>query len=522
LKKEDYVIETNRIQILHEEKNRPKIEDYDKLVMLSELVNLGTKSKKNTEKIMPGQSKDNHLNVVDQGNKISLANHYGNLEKEFAFSYDSNKIHNNLQILNQIDDNPKVFNHCEIDLFEDNQNEEAEENRCAQYRNIPNKNSYNLKESGCSNIRASEQLYPVLDRNLDFKVENYECKDPLSTKNMYDPNETNDLNPNFMDKNKTITNKSQFNPIKYDEQISSNFSMNFSKFSLIPNHQKNAASNIQENVNKTLKHQISGNNLNEMTNKNMVNSYISNQYHNDNFTKNTEVSCMTNRKEEKNILNYNKNTNMKGYVEENNKEDVCREINNFQENKDRNVYAAEIDLFDDQEEIKIEENDNDNENNDCNYESKYHNQNTINEVKEKMNYFESENDIYDSGNHDKKSNISNIHEDRYLSNKLEEKDLVTKNQECLIKENKLLKKSLNIKRNDDLIVPNYLNKIVGEKMKKSLNITDANSSSLLKSTSTLKISQLKTENKHKLSKSVNKAFKRTSSVGYISPQKRSD
>ena len=500
-KQNNFVIETNRIQIMNEDK-KPKIEDYDKYVLLSELVNLGTKSKKNKD-IIPN-SYTNNLQLV-QENKIEFARNYNSLEKEFNFSYDSNRIQKNLNIINDKINNQKVLNHCEIDLFDDINHDLPNTQRTHNQKFNEYQDNYNLKESVNSNIRSSNQLYPVIDKNLEFEIENPGLKDQVfaNTQNKFDPNDTNE-NIILYDKNKTITSKLNYNSNNnFEEQgISSNFSMNFSKYSHPYNLNNVIVPNQNNNINKSLKN--ASKNYNDITNRNMVNSYISNYNHHENKNNKQQQDKMLVVKKENEI-----DISLEGHKENDKKNEIINE------KIEKNVYAAEIDLFDDREELNIFNDEKNKIKNDIN-----------NQVNDKINYFETEHEMHSSIN----ETSMNVNKEKLILNSSNEKKTniirenpnQNKDDENYTIENKSLYNKP-FKNSSDMIIPNYLNKLILDKIQKNVNnTTDTNNKScLLKNSSTLKPIDNRGD-QDQSSKSINKLIQRTSSVENFSHKIRSD
>ena len=277
----------------------------------------------------------------DKYNDFMMTNEFVNLgTKPNEETYKEPIINNSLKSDHNIPN--KWENNYEINLFNSTNN--FEQNFSKQNEILLSENKERTRESYETN-RMTNLQFPVLDKNLEFVIESPE----ENSKN--EQNETKIKEVNFVN--------FDHNNIKHhiNDTITSTFSNNYAN--KITNQNKTIVNldNIKyvmsiENFNNTNKNFV------DLTNRNMVNSYLSNKNVNMDTEKKellNKLMYFSNKNIEENNLIHSccsnaanfKNLSPKVKAEDKNKIQETDKVNK-EKNNAFNIFSAEINLFDDE------------------------------------------------------------------------------------------------------------------------------------------------------------------------------
>jgi len=339
--------------------------------------------------------------------------------------------------------NYKDINHCEIDLFSSSNLTKTDSNKFIIEETQNNKNSkvVNRNKESWDTEQISKQLYPVHENNLDFLVES----PGDDSKNSNENNETKIKETNYNNYNKVSKGN-------YNDTITSTFSNNYTNKIANQNRTIFNLENLKqimsiENFENTNKNMI------DLTNRNMVNSYLSNKNNLETEKKeflkklmyfsNKNNSVINNISPSNSIAPNSKNISPKRKNEETIGEKFVDEMVEIK--NPFNIYAAEINLFDEENKTMININDASKkpeekvENGDF-FLNKRKNKHSINVIKNRL----LSSNILNSYDESILDNYNSVDEKVCIKKKKISKSFSQKNEECIDKEENtnLIKKDI--------------------------------------------------------------------------------
>jgi hypothetical protein len=332
--------------------------------------------------------------------------------------------------------NYKDVNHCEIDLFSSSNLTKTDNSKFMIEETHNNRNSkvVNRNKESWDTEQISKQLYPVHENNLDFLVES----PGDDSKNSNENNETKIKETNYHNYNKVSKGN-------YNDTITSTFSNNYTNKIANQNRTIFNLENLKqimsiENFENTNKNMI------DLTNRNMVNSYLSNKNNLDTEKKeflkklmyfsNKNNSVINNISPSNSIAPNSKNISPKRKIEETTGDKFVDEIGDIK--NPFNIYAAEINLFDEENKTvniindalkKSEEKVEKAENGDF-FLNKRKNKHSINVIKNRL----LSSNILNSYDESILDNYNSVDEKVSIKKKKISKSFSQKNEECLDKE----------------------------------------------------------------------------------------